>query len=95
MVFLRKTLLKGVVIIVLVIFSSAASPVQGYEPDRDMGKLLEPFLPDNTEWALTVVDLETGKQVLETGNSLRERLVPASLMKLLITRTKAARCAKS
>jgi len=83
--FLRKTLLKGVVVIVLVIFSSAVSPVQGYEPDRDMGKLLEPFLPENTEWALTVVDLETGKQVLETGNSLRERLIPASLMKLLIT----------
>jgi len=70
-------MLKSVVVIVLIIFSSAVSPVQGYEPDRDLGKLLEPFLPANTEWALTVVDLETGKQVLETGNSLRERLVPA------------------
>jgi D-alanyl-D-alanine carboxypeptidase/D-alanyl-D-alanine-endopeptidase (penicillin-binding protein 4) len=70
---------------VLIIFSTVASPVQGYEPDRDLGKLLEPFLPENTEWALTVIDLETGKQMLESGNSLRERLVPASLMKLLIT----------
>ena len=32
-----------------------------------------------------MIDLETGKQVVESGNSLRERLVPASLMKLLIT----------
>jgi D-alanyl-D-alanine carboxypeptidase/D-alanyl-D-alanine-endopeptidase (penicillin-binding protein 4) len=85
MVFLRKTLLKVIVAIVLIIFSTVASPVQGYEPDRDLGKLLEPFLPENTEWALTVIDLETGKQMLESGNSLRERLVPASLMKLLIT----------
>jgi D-alanyl-D-alanine carboxypeptidase/D-alanyl-D-alanine-endopeptidase (penicillin-binding protein 4) len=85
MVFLRKTLLKVIVAMVLIIFSTVASPVQGYEPDRDLGKLLEPFLPENTEWALTVIDLETGKQMLESGNSLRERLVPASLMKLLIT----------
>ncbi|MHC1696622.1 MAG: D-alanyl-D-alanine carboxypeptidase [Geobacteraceae bacterium] len=84
MFFLRKILLKCVVI-VLIIYSSAASPVQGSEPDREIGKRLEPFLPENSEWALTVVDLETGKQVLETGNSLGERLVPASLMKLLIT----------
>ena len=80
-----KTLLKGVVVIFLIIFSSAACPVHGYESDRDLGKLLEPFLPDNTEWALSVIDLETGRQVLESGNSLGERLVPASLMKLLIT----------
>jgi D-alanyl-D-alanine carboxypeptidase len=83
--FLRKTLLKSAIVIVLIIFSSATCPVHGDEPGRDLGKLLEPFLPKNTEWALTVIDLETGKQVLETGNSLRERLVPASLMKLLIT----------
>ena len=82
---LRKTLLKGAVVIFLIIFSSAACPVHGDVSDRDLGKLLEPFLPDNTEWALTVIDLETGKQVVESGNSLRERLVPASLMKLLIT----------
>jgi D-alanyl-D-alanine carboxypeptidase/D-alanyl-D-alanine-endopeptidase (penicillin-binding protein 4) len=69
----------------LIIYSSAACPVHADESDRDLGKHLEPFLPANSEWALTVVDLETGKQVLETGNSLRERLVPASLMKLLIT----------
>jgi len=82
---LRKTLLKGAVIIVLIIFSSAACPVHGDEPDRDLGKLLEPFVPENAEWALTVVDLETGRPVVESGNSVRERLVPASLMKLLIT----------
>jgi D-alanyl-D-alanine carboxypeptidase len=83
--FLRKTLLKSVVVILLIIFSSAACPVQAYEPDRDLGKFLEPFLPANTEWALTVIDLETGEQVVNSGNSLQERLVPASLMKLLIT----------
>ena len=81
--FLRKTLLKSAVVILLVIFSSAAC--QGYEPDRDLGKFLEPYLPENTEWALSVIDLETGEQLAESGNSLRERLVPASLMKLLIT----------
>jgi len=84
MAYLPKTLMQSVVVIVLLIFS-ATSPVQGYEPDRDLGIFLEPYLPENAEWALTVVDLETGKEVLETGNSLREKLVPASLMKLLIT----------
>jgi D-alanyl-D-alanine carboxypeptidase len=83
--FLRKTLLKSVVVILLIIFPTAACPAQGGEPDRDLGKFLEPFLPENTEWALTVIDLETAEQVVESGNSLRERLVPASLMKLLIT----------
>jgi D-alanyl-D-alanine carboxypeptidase/D-alanyl-D-alanine-endopeptidase (penicillin-binding protein 4) len=82
---LRKTLLKCAVVIFLIIFSSAAYPVHGEESDRDLAKHLEPFLPKNTEWALTVIDLETGRQVLESGNSLGERLVPASLMKLLIT----------
>jgi D-alanyl-D-alanine carboxypeptidase len=85
MVFLRKTLLKIVVVILLIIFSSATCPVQGDEPGQDLGKLLEPYLPENTEWALTVIDLETGEQLVESGNSLQERLVPASLMKLLIT----------
>jgi len=82
---LRKTLLKSVVVILLIIFSSNPCPAQGGEPDRDLGRFLEPFLPENTEWALTVIDLETGEQLVESGNSLRERLVPASLMKLLIT----------
>jgi D-alanyl-D-alanine carboxypeptidase len=82
---LRKTLLKSVVVILLIICSTNPCPARGAEPDRDLGRFLEPFLPENTEWALTVIDLETGKQVLESGNSLRERLVPASLMKLLIT----------
>ena len=82
---LRKTLLKSVVVILLIIFSTNPCPAQGGEPDRDLGRFLEPFLPENTEWALTVIDLKTGEQVLESGNSLWERLVPASLMKLLIT----------
>jgi D-alanyl-D-alanine carboxypeptidase len=82
---LRNTLLKSAVVLFLIIFSFTACPAQGDEPDRDLGKHLEPFLPENAEWALTVVDLETGRQVLESGNSLREQLVPASLMKLLIT----------
>jgi D-alanyl-D-alanine carboxypeptidase len=82
---LRKTPLKGAIVIFLIIFSFIACPAHGDESNRGLGKLLEPFLPDNTEWALTVIDLETGKQVVESGNSLREELVPASLMKLLIT----------
>jgi D-alanyl-D-alanine carboxypeptidase len=82
---LRKTLLKGAVAIFFITFSFIACPAHGDEYNRDLGKLLEPFLPDNAEWALSVIDLETGKQVVETGNSLQEKLVPASLMKLLIT----------
>lgn len=83
--FLRKSLLKSAMVVFLFIISSAACQAHGDEPDRDMGKLLGPFMPANTEWALTVVDLETGRQVAESGNSLRERLIPASLMKLLVT----------
>jgi D-alanyl-D-alanine carboxypeptidase len=83
--FLLKTPLRGFIVVLLVIFSSAAYPVMGDEPDRDLGKFLEPYLPENTEWALSVIDLGTGEQVVNSGNSLRERLVPASLMKLLIT----------
>ncbi len=85
MSFLRKALLKSAVVIMLIVFSSAAYPVQGDEPDRDLGKFLEPYLPENAEWALSVIDLETGRQLVESGNSFHERLVPASLMKLLIT----------
>ncbi len=84
--FLRKTKLASFVVILLAIFSSVAYPaVQEDQADRDLGKFLEPYLPEKAEWALTVIDLETGKQLLDSGNSLRERLVPASLMKLLIT----------
>jgi D-alanyl-D-alanine carboxypeptidase len=83
--FLRTTLLKSVVIILLIIYASAAYPVQEGAPDHDLGKVLESYLPANTEWALSVIDLETGQQVVNSGNSLQERLVPASLMKLLIT----------
>jgi len=85
MVFLRKKLLRGAIVIVLVIFSAAACPAFGDEAGPEPGKLLEPYLPKNTEWALTVVDLKTGQEVLESGNSVGEQLVPASLMKLLTT----------
>jgi hypothetical protein len=36
--FLRKTLLKSVVVILLVIFSSNPCLTRGGEPDRDLGK---------------------------------------------------------
>jgi D-alanyl-D-alanine carboxypeptidase len=85
MVFLRRSLLKSFVFILLIVLSSAAYPARGDEPDRDLGRFLEPYLPENAEWALSVIDLETGRQLAESGNSLGERLVPASLMKLLIT----------
>jgi D-alanyl-D-alanine carboxypeptidase len=83
--YLSKTVLRSIVVILLIVFSSAACPVLGDESNRDLGKFLETYLPENTEWALSVIDLETGRQVVNSGNSLRERLVPASLMKLLIT----------
>ncbi len=82
---LRRILLKGAIAMALIILAAAACPAHGDEPGRDLGKLLEPFLPGNAEWALAVIDLETGRQMAESGNSVRERLVPASLMKLLIT----------
>lgn len=82
---LRRILLKGAVAMALIILAAAACPAHGDEPGRDLGKLLEPFLPGHAEWALAVIDLETGRQLAESGNSVRERLVPASLMKLLIT----------
>jgi D-alanyl-D-alanine carboxypeptidase len=81
----RRIGLKSLIVILLVIFSSNLYPALGGEPDRDLGKFLEPYIPGNAEWALSVIDLETGKEVMESGNSLGERLVPASLMKLLIT----------
>lgn len=84
MVSLRTMLLKSVFIL-LIMITSIACPVEGAEYDRDLGKFLEPYLPENADWALAVYDLETGKQVVESGNSLGERLVPASLMKLLVT----------
>ena len=77
-------LLKSVFIL-LIMGTATACPVEGAEFDRDLGKFLEPYLPENADWALAVYDLETGKQVVESGNSLGERLVPASLMKLLVT----------
>jgi D-alanyl-D-alanine carboxypeptidase len=83
--YLRNALFKCALAVVLIIFSAAACPVHCEEPGRNLVQLLEPFLPDNAEWALTVIDLETGKNVVESGNSQRERLVPASLMKLLTT----------
>ncbi len=81
----KTTLLKSFAVILLIIFSFSACPALGDEPARDLGKSLEPYLPENAEWALSVIDLETGKQVVQSGNSVQERLVPASLMKLLIT----------
>jgi D-alanyl-D-alanine carboxypeptidase/D-alanyl-D-alanine-endopeptidase (penicillin-binding protein 4) len=80
-----RLILLNTAAILMVIITFAAYPVHGVESDPDLGRLLVPYLPGNAEWALTVIDLETGEQVVETGSSLGERLVPASLMKLLIT----------
>jgi D-alanyl-D-alanine carboxypeptidase len=85
MKYLRNALMLCVVAIAIITVASTASPVQGEELDRDLGKFLEPYLPDNTDWALTVVDLETGKTIFASGNSLQDRLIPASLMKLITT----------
>jgi|AMWB02.1.fsa_nt_gi hypothetical protein len=85
---LRTALVKSAIALLLIICASCSSairPVHGEDSGSDLGQMLVPYLPENTEWALTVIDLETGRLVAETGNSPGERLVPASLMKLLIT----------
>lgn len=41
------------------------------------------LLPNGARWSLSVVDMASGKEIINTGNSVSEGLVPASLMKLL------------
>lgn len=43
------------------------------------------LLPANAKWALSVVDMESGTETINIGNSVNEAMVPGSLMKLLIT----------
>lgn len=81
----RNVLLQCAVIITLIACSFSVCPALDTEAGQELGKLLEPYLPDNTEWALAVLDLETGTSMIESGNSVQEQLIPASLMKLLTT----------
>ena len=60
-------------------------PVGAVEMHKAMEKRIESLLPAKAEWALVAIDMETGKNLVELGNSLDEQLVPASLMKLLTT----------
>ncbi len=43
------------------------------------------LLPHNAQWALVVVDLKENKQVVASGNALKEPLAPGSLVKLFVT----------
>ncbi len=72
-------------IICLAVLCFIALPAQADENHLAMEKRLESWLPARAEWALAVVDMDTGKNIAEFGNSRQGQLVPASLMKLFTT----------
>jgi D-alanyl-D-alanine carboxypeptidase/D-alanyl-D-alanine-endopeptidase (penicillin-binding protein 4) len=45
---------------------------------------LNVLLPRDAQWALEVIDMDTGSTVISMGNARDKRLVPGSLMKLVI-----------
>lgn len=50
-----------------------------------MTEKLSPFLPRNADWALVVVDMATGKEIIRTGTAANKPMVSGSLVKLLIS----------
>lgn len=54
-----------------------------YADETPYGRLAD-LLPRDARWALVAVDVQTGKHVASAGTSLKEPLVPASLVKLFI-----------
>jgi D-alanyl-D-alanine carboxypeptidase len=76
---------KRLAAICLAVFVLTALPVYADKMNQTMERHLGQLLPAKAEWALVVVDLETGKNIASLGTSLQEPLVPASLMKLLTT----------
>ncbi|MDH4233437.1 MAG: D-alanyl-D-alanine carboxypeptidase, partial [Nitrospirota bacterium] len=41
--------------------------------------------PSNAKWSFSAVDLDTGKNLVDAGNSQNTPLVPGSLIKLFLT----------
>lgn len=82
---LRMALLHYTLISLLLTFTATACRAQDSVPNSGPGELIEPYVPENTDWALNVVDLETGKNLISAGNATENNLIPASLMKLITT----------
>lgn len=72
-------------VIFFAVFCCTVISVQAYENHQNMEKHLESLLPAKAQWALTAVDMQTGENIAEFGNSREGQLVPASLMKLFTT----------
>lgn len=72
-------------VIFLAYFCFTVCPVHADEIHQVMEKRIESLLPAKAQWALVAIDMETGQNIAEFGNSLDGQLVPASLMKLLTT----------
>ena len=62
-----------------------AHPAYANNMNHAMERHLGQLLPAKAEWALVVIDMETGENIAALGTSLKEPLVPASLMKLITT----------
>jgi D-alanyl-D-alanine carboxypeptidase/D-alanyl-D-alanine-endopeptidase (penicillin-binding protein 4) len=50
-----------------------------------LNNFIESSLPSNAKWSFSAVDLDTGRNLVDTGNSKSSPLVPGSLIKLFLT----------
>jgi D-alanyl-D-alanine carboxypeptidase len=80
-----SAILKRLSTMCLAVFIITSHPAYAEKMNPVMERHLAELLPANAEWALVVVDMETGKNIAALGTSLKDPLVPASLMKLLTT----------
>ncbi len=81
----KAMLINRIAIASFAVLFFAAIPVRADEYHQSMEKRLQSLLPAKAEWALVAVDMETGKDIAEFGNSRQGQLGPASLMKLFTT----------
>lgn len=56
--------------------------VNSVSADEVLKSRLSSLLPFDARWALVVVELRTGREIVATGSALKELLAPASLVKL-------------
>lgn len=62
-----------------------SSPASAAQHDNDtISRRLSELLPGDARWALSVVDLKSGAELVASGNT-RQPLAPASLVKLITT----------
>lgn len=77
---LCKALSRIVLAIALVL---PATAIAGKGETLRLQEKVESLLPHNARWALTVIDLATGKEIANIGSAKDEALIPGSLIKLL------------